>query len=248
MRDYLLFAVAPYVSALVFVTACVARFVLLRQRPIREAIPPAGRTGTGGVVWRSALALVALGHLLAFALPDSILVWDRRLVRLLVLEGSGLVIGVVAVVGMIGALVRRLREDDHGAGSPVDVVAGTLLCLGMLSGLGIAVFYRWASSWSGVTLVPYLYSLARLQPSTNLVTHLPILVKLHVASAFAVLAVFPFTNMAGAVVQPVDRLADSILASASRAFRPAWLALRSWTVARVQTASDLVLRDGEKEN
>jgi nitrate reductase gamma subunit len=247
MRDYLLFAVAPYVSALVFVTACVARFVLWRQRPNREPARPAGRPGAGGIVWRAALAVVAIGHLLAFAFPGYLLVWNRGLVRLIVLEGSGLVIGVLAVAGLIGALVRP-RQEDHGARSLVEVVAATLVCLGMLSGLGIAVFYRWASSWSEVTLVPYLYSLVRLQPSTNLVTHLPVLVKLHVVAAFAVLAVFPFTNMARAVIEPVDQLTDWILAPASRAFRPAWLALRRWTAARVQTASALVLRDGEKEN
>jgi len=123
----------------------------------------------------------------------------------------------------------------------IDVAALTLVAVSMLSGVLMAVLYRWASSWAEVTLVPYLYSLAYLDPATSLVTRLPMLVKLHVASAFALVALAPCTSVGGR--------AAAAIAGALRAFAsPARQTIGRWTAARLQTASAVMFGNGEEEN
>jgi nitrate reductase gamma subunit len=248
MRDQLLFGAAPYGAALVCVALGAVQCVRLRRRSHRDD-RPALCDGVLGVACRLALCVVAFGHMAVLAVPGYILAWDRRLLRLVLLEGFGVLAGTLAIAGTLAVLVRRLRAgSDDEVQSPVGVVATTLLIVAMTSGVGIAIFYRWASAWSVVTLVPYLQSLIRLEPSPNLVTHMPPLVKLHVLSAFALLAVFPVSAIAGVVIVRVDRLAFWTLAPVSRIVRPAWFAIEAWTSARVQIASARFLRNGEEEN
>jgi nitrate reductase gamma subunit len=206
MRDHLVFAVAPYVVLLAFVPVCLVRYFLWRGRRHQERTPPpeptpAARARTAG---RLALAVIGLGHVVAFAFPEYLLVWTRQPVRLAVLEASGGVAAIVAIVGLgLSGVLTARRWRDHGRHA-VDVVAAALVFTSMLSGLGLAALYRWASVWSGVTLLPYLHSLGGLDPQISLVTYLPPLVKLHVASAIAVVAVLPFTRMARVAIVRVD--------------------------------------------
>ena len=208
MRDHLLFVVFPYLAVLAFLPCCVARSMVRHRRPLGDdgAPSPAG-SRFAGVVWRSAVVLVALGHLLAFALPDYLLLWNRQLWRLAFIEVFGVVAGTVAAAGIFVALVRAIRGARSDASrSSVNVVADTLLLIAMLSGVAVAVIYRWASSWSEVTIVPYLRSLAQLAPAPSLVTQLPPLVKLHIVCALAILAILPFTDVARLVATRVDRV------------------------------------------
>src|SRR5207248_245905 len=119
------------------------------------------------------------------AFPDAALRWDRDIFRLAVIEAARLAAGGVAVAAAVALFARLLAPEPRRTRSAVDIVAATLLLVGVGSGLAVAILYRWASAWSAVTLAPYLLSLARFQPATELVTHLPVLVKLHVVSAFA---------------------------------------------------------------
>jgi nitrate reductase gamma subunit len=251
MRDYLLFAVAPYVAAGVFLPACVARYALWHRRPRPDGTSASRADGLRFVraAWRSAFVVVALGHLLAFAFPEYLLSWDRQLSRLVVLEVTGLVAGSLASAGLLVTLVRlglARRGDDMP--SAVHVVIRTLGLIGMLSGVGIAVLFRWASSWSEVTLLPYLYSVATLEPRTALVTHLPLLVKLHVACAFALMAALPFTDGARAAVLLVGRLTRWTALSAVGVARGAASPVATRCAARLPALVSWVLRDNGEEN
>jgi len=182
--------------------------------------------------FRAALATVLAAHALALAFPQAVLEWNVENARLWLLEGTGLMLGSVAlgaflwmVVGHVfrhvshdeatinhggvtsvsfspWSIVARagsshLRGDDAAHGySVADVVATTVLCIAMASGLATAALYRWASSWAAATLTPYVRSLLRFQPDVLLVVKLPLLVRLHVVCAFALLAVVPFTRVA----------------------------------------------------
>ena len=248
MSDQLLFGVAPYGAALVAIAVCAVRCVLWRPQTNRH-VTATWRVGAAGGAWRLALVVVAIGHLVALVFPDYVLRWSLRLLRLVVLEGLGVLAGSLVVAGALVALARLLRSADHDdPRSHAEVVAATLLLVVMTSGVGMALLYRWASAWSVVTLVPYLHSLARFEPLPNLVTHMPPLVKLHVLSAFALVAVFPFTAMARVVITPVGRLTGWTLAPMSRLFRPAWAAVETWTAARLQMASARFFRNREEEN
>jgi nitrate reductase gamma subunit len=212
MRDYLVFAVAPYVAALAFLPVCAARYLLWRARRDRETPgrPSRGVTPPIGTAGRIALLVVLLGHVFALAGPEYLLQWNRQFGRLLALELSGALAAVVAIAALVRSAIRSVRGGHHDA--PADVVARTLVLIAMVSGLAVAAIYRWASIWSAVTLLPYLYSLIGFDPKPSLVTYLPPLIKLHVASAVALVAVLPFTGTALAAIVRIDRLARRTLA------------------------------------
>ena len=212
MRDYLVFAVAPYAAALAFLPVCAARYLLWRARGDRATPgqPSRGLTAPIGTAGRIALLVVLVGHLFALAFPAYLLQWNRQFGRLLALELSGALAALVAIAALVTSAIRSARRGHHDA--PADVVARTLVLIAMVSGLAVAAIYRWASIWSAVTLLPYLYSLIGLDPQPSLVTYLPPLIKLHVASAVALLAVLPFTETALAAIVGIDRLARRTLA------------------------------------
>ena len=250
MRDQLLFAVAPYVAALVLVPIGAAQYARWRSRP-RPSPSPVAIRGDRLLrfAWLAALAIVTLGHVLAIVFPESLLAWNRQLSRLVLLEISGALAGTLATAGLLAALVRLVRaHDGEGAPSPMASAARTLVLVGMSSGLASAVSYRWASSWSEVTLVPYLYSLARLDPAPALVTHLPFLVKLHVVCAFAILAVLPFTGMIGVASAPFDRVTRAALSPIAALARTARAALALHVTPHAETLRARVLRDNAEEN
>ena len=71
-------------------------------------------------------------------------------------------------------------------------------------GLGVymALTLRWGSNWFAVAMVPYLRSLCVLQPDSALLSVLPLVVKLHVIGAFALVAILPFSRLAHVLVVP----------------------------------------------
>ena len=84
MSDNLLFIVAPYAAALSFVSVPLVRYALPHRKPERGRATLAGAVGEPAI-WRWAIAIVLLGHLLAFAFPASILIWNRRALWLFLL-------------------------------------------------------------------------------------------------------------------------------------------------------------------
>ena len=241
MRDHWIFAAAPYAAAGIAILVMGVRSALTRER---TGLRPARRMPFGAIAhlaWIAAIGLVALAHMAALAFPDAVLLWTRHPLRLVVIEIEGLVAGAVALAGTLAVLAQAMRRRPVTSTAVIDVAALTLVAVSMLSGVLMAVLYRWASSWAEVTLVPYFYSLAYLDPATSLVTRLPMLVKLHVASAFALVALAPCTSVGGR--------AAAAIAGALRAFAsPARQTIGRWTAARLQTASAVMFGNGEEEN
>jgi len=241
MRDRWLFAAAPYVAVAIAVVVMVLRVALTgADRDAR----PRGPTTPGRVArisWIAAIALVALAHVAALAFPDAVLLWTRQALRLVALEVEGLAAGAVALAGTLAVLAKAMRRRPITAGAALDIAVLTVAAVSMLSGVLTAVAYRWASAWAEVTLVPYLYSVAYLDPATSLVTRLPMLVKLHVASAFALVALAPCTSIGGRAAAGIARTL--------RAFAtPARQTIGRWTSARLQTATAVMFGNGEEEN
>ena len=157
MTDHALFVVAPYLAAAICVLVGAVRYVLghLQRDRADTAIRRVDGSRLVVAATRSAIAVIAIGHLLAFAAPRGVLLWDQQLFRLVLLEAIGIVAGSVALAGLAAAHVRQARASGpRAAWPPMDVVVGTLVLMATLSGLFIAVRYRWASSWSGVTVAP----------------------------------------------------------------------------------------------
>lgn len=246
MRDHLLFAIVPYAAAVVAVTAMTARLVAPGREEDATPDAAAHRGGIARLIWSAALGLTALAHAIGLLFPDAVLFWTRDEVRLVALEIEGIAAGALALGGLMAVLARAVRRNDGTAHATADVMALTLVAVSMTSGLLMAIVYRWASAWAEVTLVPYLYSIARLDPATGLVTRLPALVKLHVGSAFVLIAIVPFTSLGGRLAALA---ADRVRAALRPArLRPAYDTAERWTAARVRTAAAVMFGNGEEEN
>jgi nitrate reductase gamma subunit len=83
--------------------------------------------------------------------------------------------------------------------------------MALVSGLVVAILYRWGSSWSAGTLAPYMASLGRGAPATHLIEGMPFLVRLHVLSWFAIIALVPFTSAAMIAVSLLNRAVDVVV-------------------------------------
>jgi nitrate reductase gamma subunit len=239
MSDRALFAIAPYVAALIFLLATLTRISRERQlrRQPRERLTDAdanaadvgneigSETAARRELFRghrvSAIALLAVlaVHLATWIVPGLLLAWNQSVTRIVATEGTLFVLGLAAGVGLVRVIVSRLREPSVTQRMPALTRVADMMLLGVLavavaSGLAMAARYRWASSWSAVTLTPYVRSLLALEPNVQLLA-LPYLIKLHVFSGIALLAVLPFTSLMHRVLIPIHRLLDRLTTPAA---------------------------------
>ena len=196
--DVLLFGAFPYVALVLFAAGTAERLLhhpasltsrssqFLENRQHFWAMVP----------FHYGLLLVLAGHLTALLAPRAILGWNASLVRLYALEATGLAAGLLAVGGLVLAVVRRASVGSvrrtTGAG---DWIVLTLLLAQLASGVAVAITYSWGSSWYAGIAVPYVRSLARLRPDVAAIAALPATVKAHVAGAWLLVAIFPFSRL-----------------------------------------------------
>ena len=72
------------------------------------------------------------------------------------------------------------------------------------TGIGVALTCRWGSNWFATVLSPYLTSLFALNPQIDAVSAMPWIVQLHIASAFFIIAIIPFTRFVHFLVAPIN--------------------------------------------
>ena len=205
--DFWLFGIWPYIAAVSVAIGPIAHGLgaWRSHADLEREFASSCEWLWGDALWRGGVASVLLGHLLILAFPASVLAWNRSSFRLLALEGSLLVATVLAVTGLAGLLthnIKRWRMRHAHAESAVMALA----TLAMISGLLLAVVERWASSWSAVTWPVYLTSIVGLNPDVTIVAEMPYLVRLHFASALALITVLPFTPAVALVIYPLTRV------------------------------------------
>lgn len=205
MDDYLLFAVLPYVAMAIFFLVTIQRY---RQREFSYSSLSSQFLENkhhfwGSVPFHYGLLLVLAGHILAFLLPSSILAWNSSQMRLILIEVTGLALAIITLVGLVNILIRRLVNSKVRLVTTYgDWIIYALLLIQVLSGLGIAVFHGWGSSWFATSAVPWLWSLIKFNPDVSFVASLPFLVKLHIFNAFVLIGFFPFTRLVHILVVP----------------------------------------------
>lgn len=196
--DLLLFGAFPYVAIVLFAAGTLER--LLRH--------PASLTSRSSqflenrqhfwamVPFHYGLLIVLAGHIVAFTTPRAILGWNASPVRLYTLEGVGLACGLLAVVGLGLAILRRLSVVSvRLTTSAFDWIVLALLLTQLASGVFVAIAYSWGSSWFAGIATPYLRSIARLQPDVSAIAALPLAVRAHVLGAWLLVAVFPISRL-----------------------------------------------------
>ena len=146
---------------------------------------------------------VILGHFVAFLFPRSILAWNGHPIRLYILEVTALIFGLLTIIGMVGIIVRRMTNSKvRVVTSRVDSLLYLLLLLQFITGVGVAIFHPWGSSWFATSMSPYLWSLVTFQPDVAYIAGMPWLVKLHIVGAFVLVLLFPFTRLVHILVVP----------------------------------------------
>jgi len=208
MSDPFLFITAPYAAVAALPAVLLVRYGLASRREgvLRDGASRARRIFAGSPAWRYGLLLLLAGHLIGLLFPRQVLRWNEADIRLFAFEGAACLLGVWTLLALLALVRRNLRESGGtGAASTADLALLALLFVQIASGLALAGLYRWASSWSAVTLNPYVVSLLRLHPRLDLIAGMPYLVKLHVFSASAVVAVLPWTHAAYLVLYPLHR-------------------------------------------
>lgn len=203
--DPVLFAVLPYVALVVFLLGTIQRYraqkftysslssqFLENQHHFWALVP-----------FHYGIITVLIGHLVAFLVPRQLLLWNSRPLRLYILEVSALAFGLLTLVGLLAIVVRRVNDAKlRKVTSAADWVVYGLLLTSALSGVYVAVFHPWGSSWFATSLTPYLWSLARFQPDAAALAGLPWAVKLHVVNAWLVIGFFPFSRLVHILVAP----------------------------------------------
>ena len=226
MSDHALFVVAPFVSIAVLVVGVTLRVLdegarsSARTASMARADRPAARFRLPTI----ALIGVLLGHVVMFAWPSALLAWSRNLSRLMAVEFALFVLGVVALAGAADAVRRRVFQRADTSAGHVDAAFLGALVVTLVSGIGIAVVYRWAAAWSAMTVTRYLRALVNLQPSLEPLAAMPYVVKLHIFSSFIVVALAAFTGFIGVPLRALVRagrdVIDPFVAACDRHWRP----------------------------
>lgn len=207
--DALLFGALPYVAATVFLVASIARYRGWRfsYSSLSSQFLENRQHFWGLVPFHYGVLVVLAGHLVAFLVPREILAWNSHPLRLWVLEASALAFGVLTIVGLAAAIVRRATVPEvRAVTNGRDWILLAILGVQVASGVGTAVFYPWGSSWYAATATPYLRSLFRFAPDITAVAAMPWLVKLHIVTAFVLLAYVPFSRLVHVLVAPIPYL------------------------------------------
>jgi nitrate reductase gamma subunit len=201
----LLFGVLPYIALLLFFLVSIRRY---RTQPFTYSSLSSQILENRLHFWATVpfhygILVVLAGHLAAFLLPHQILSWNSSPLRLLLLEGSALIFGLLTLIGLVALVLRRMTvRKVTCVTSRTDWLLYALLLVQVASGVAIALIYRWGSSWFAAILAPYLWSIVELHPHVEYVASLPWLVKLHILDAYAVIGFFPFTRLVHALVMP----------------------------------------------
>jgi nitrate reductase gamma subunit len=209
MVDAVLFGAFPYVAVILAVIVGVYRYATDRfsYSSFSSQFLENRALFWGSVPWHYGIIIVVLAHIFALLVPG---VWAALIAeptRLYILEVIGLALALSALVGLALLIVRRLTSSRiKSVTSTMDWVLLATLLAQVALGFWVALFYRWGSDWYLHTAVPWLVSLAQLDPQTQFVTSLPWVVKLHMLGGFLLIGMFPFTRLVHVVTVPVTYL------------------------------------------
>lgn len=202
-----LFVILPYLALAIFLIGTIYRYrnVKFQISSLSSGFLEGKKLFWGSVPFHWGLVFLFFGHLIAFLIPQSVLIWNSHPVRLLVLEVASFVFGLSMLVGLANLIYRRSTNDRiRVVSSWMDYVVEGLLVIQIILGLWIALEYRWGSSWFASSLTPYLWSIFLLEPKMDVVVAMPLVIQLHIVGAYLIVLAFPFSRLMHALVAPLD--------------------------------------------
>lgn len=206
-----LLGVLPYLALALFFIGTIARYRDRRARfgysSLSSQFLENRQHFWGLVPFHYGIIVVLLGHLVALLVPRSVLLWNSHPLRLYILEVSALAFGLLTLIGLVAAIVRRVSVTALlRVTSGPDWVVLTLLLVQAASGVAVAIMYPWGSSWYAATAAPYLRSLLTFNPDLVSVGVMPWLVKVHIINAWLLVGFAPFSRLVHILVAPLPYL------------------------------------------
>lgn len=209
MSDYFFFIGLPYAALIIMIIGSASRYFNFgfKVSSLSSQFLEGRQLFYGSQPFHWGLSFLFFGHLIGFLFPRSVLAWNSVPFRLIILEISAFGFGILALVGLVLLIFRRiLNKRLHMVTSIMDVVVYVILTVQIITGLWIAFFFRWGSSWFASVLTPYLNSVLTLNPDIKAVSELPLMIKIHMVSAFTMIAVIPYTRFMHFLVFPISYL------------------------------------------
>jgi nitrate reductase gamma subunit len=216
----------PYAALLIFLAGTIYRYRANKATysSLSSQFLEGPQLFWGSLAFHWGILLLFVGHLIAFLVPRSVIAFNAHPARLLIIEVTSFIAGLVVRGGLLMLFVRRVSNARlRVVTSRMDIVVEILLLVQVVLGVVIALQFRWGSSWFAAVLTPYLRSIFVFQPDISAVSTMPWMVKLHLAGAYLLLALVPFTRLVHALVLPAHYI-----------WRPYQRVLWAWDPSRVR--------------
>ena len=209
MLDTILFGVFPYVAIVLAVVVSIRRFSSDKYSITTKSSQFLENQALfyGSIAWHYAILIILAAHLIAIFFPGIFgnLIADP--LRLQIIEITGFGLGLLALFGIVVLILRRLTNPRIKAVTGKwDKVVGLLLLLQVLSGVFIAMHYRWGAAWFIHTASPWIWSLLKFAPNVDFISNLPHTVKFHFFNTFLLIALLPFTKLIHVLTFPIQYL------------------------------------------
>jgi nitrate reductase gamma subunit len=193
----LAFLVFPYVALTVFIVGHAYRYLTdWRQWNAKSSeFLHKDSLGYGISIFHWGVLLTLVGHAGGMLIPQQIYdaVGISAHAHELLAYWAGLLAGLLMVPGTIWLLVRRIRQERIAANTPKNdyVLLSFILVVGAV-GLYNVVFTHYDVLY---TISPWIRSIVFLSPKPELMAPVPPSYKIHILTAFALLAYSPFTRL-----------------------------------------------------
>lgn len=211
MLDSILFVVLPYAALALCCGVVPYRFFSNRLgwSTYSSQFLERERLFWGSLSWHYGILPILVAHLAGFLAPGAVQRLLGRPGALLAVETVGLGLALFALCGTLVLLWRRLVAARL---LKVTFLADWLLLVLLLAqtagGIHVALTMGSGALWYPHTATPYLRSLFAFQPQVAYLADFPLVFKLHVAGAFVLLGLIPFTKLVHFLYVPWRFLAE----------------------------------------
>ncbi len=206
MTDSVLFIAFPYVAVVVAVAGGVYRYFADRfsYSSMSSQFLENRMLFWGSVPFHYGIVIILLGHIMGGLFPYYSNFLIVNVFHMYTLELGGIALGLLTNFGVILLIIRRLVYPKLVPETTLmDWVILLVLLAQVLSGSYIAHFYRWGAVWYPYSPVPWLKSLAHLDPQIDFITPLPWIIRFHALNAFVIVGLIPFTRLVHIFTAPV---------------------------------------------
>lgn len=240
MSNYFFFIGLPYAALVIMIVGSAFRYFNFgfKVSSLSSQFLEGRELFYGSQPFHWGLVFLFFGHLIAFLFPRSVIAWNSMPWRLLILEISAFGFGILTFVGLVLLILRRIRNKRlHMVTSRMDIVVYLILSVQIITGLWVAFTARWGSAWFASVLSPYLESIFTFNPDIKAVSELPFIVKMHLVSAFTMIAIIPFTRFMHFLVFPFSYI-----------WRSYQYVIWNWDRTKIRTSSSLYPSKKSKNN